>query len=81
MKSTYSSKIFYRLLTILTPKTDKSLSQRLLLRTTKRGSILPNYLWKYFCTLLIQIISMTTITENIRKNIQNNNDLNYLEMV
>lgn len=40
MKSIY---IYYRnrLLALITPKTDKALAQRLMLRTVKRGSILP----------------------------------------
>lgn len=34
---------------MIIPKTDKALAQRMLIRTTKRGATLPNYLWKYFC--------------------------------
>ena len=47
---------------MIIPKTDKALAQRMLIRTTKRGATLPNYLWKYFCELFVSIISMTVIT-------------------
>jgi hypothetical protein len=60
----------FRLLAMIIPKTDKALAQRVLIRTTKRGATLPNYLWKYFSQLFFMMLSMTVQTEVIRRKIQ-----------
>jgi hypothetical protein len=70
--------LMLRLLTNIIPKTDKALTQRMLLRTAKRGASLPDYLWKYFCKMFSTVILMTAITEKLKKNIQNCSGLNHL---
>lgn len=63
---------------MIIPKTDKALAQRMLIRTTKRGATLSKYLWKFFEEMILSMVSMTELTEQIRKNIQNCAELNHL---
>jgi hypothetical protein len=66
---------------MIIPKTDKALAQRVLIRISKRGATLPNYLWKYFSQLFMTILLMTVVTDEARRKIQNSVPLNHLELV
>jgi ABC-type amino acid transport system permease subunit len=68
----------FRLLAMIIPKTDKALAQRVLIRISKRGATLPNYLWKYFSQLFIMILLMTVLTDEARRKMQNSVPLNHL---
>ena len=41
-----------------------------MMRTAKRGATLPQYLWTNFQDFISNIITMTNVTERIRKTIQ-----------
>lgn len=80
MKSTIQ--LIFRLLALVVPKNDKTLAQRVLLRTAKRGATTPDYLWKSFRDMMLSLVTMTTVTEALRNDIQRySENLNHLQMV
>lgn len=63
---------------IITPKSSKILSQRIMIRTYKRGAVLEDYLFKILMELLQLYVKMSVVTETIRKAIQKSEDLSHL---
>lgn len=66
---------------MITPKSNKMLAQRIMIRTYKKGAVLEEYLFKTLLELTQLYVKMSVITEGLRKAIQKNEDLSHLEII
>lgn len=63
------------------PKSNKTLSQRMLIRTHPKGAKLDQYLNAYLMELLTIYTKMTSVTESLRTTIQQNDSLTQLDLI